>query len=592
MGLFSKATTALFVLYVAYSIRNIASLIDLRPVAEDELKIPHAVQVTGTPYDLLLYLSVDSSAPEIQSFSSDIPPRHFPSIPGFTLVAACSASYGYNPNTSLFRLLLGLGDLTRDFDTVRDCFTLSNGALVPTDSQLRFVIPEELVEKVNEENHLWLTTVAIKVRKSSAEHVRMLFPPSVLQLTNRMPIEKLQRPLRYLLKDPSGARQLEQLSRLAVIYATIEGEETSALAKANFVAYPPKIIIGPVIHRKPQGGLPVSKLRSRGLWRSVFKNEDESYVWCLPMAANTFASPRDEYLPLHGGRKLVEVATQEPVSEVPEVKVQFRPISLGAWILQGFVAYRLDNIEHTLGVGSYDVDSLKLVLGGGNPALVTCTGLISTLHLFFGLLALAADINYWRNAENVKSHGVSRSSLELEGILEFFIVLNLWWEGQSLFVLLFPLAHLSMLRWKWQKIRGQSKADKTLEELEAYEKKWLWRLAIPMVSCCLIVCFYQLFFVPQAGWDGWIVKSLALCAYGAGFASMTPQLFRNHKLQSVENLPWAALIYQALNAFVDDFFAMIIRMPQMHRVSVFRDDIIFIVYAIQRWKYQKKAKVE
>merc|ERR1712183_681021 len=42
--------------------------------------------------------------------------------------------------------------------------------------------------------------------------------------------------------------------------------------------------------------------------------------------------------------------------------------------------------------------------------------------------------------------------------------------------------------------------------------------------------------------------------------------------------------YKAMNTFIDDVFAFLIDMPLMHRLSCFRDDIIFFVYVYQRWK--------
>merc|ERR1711972_890103 len=67
---------------------------------------------------------------------------------------------------------------------------------------------------------------------------------------------------------------------------------------------------------------------------------------------------------------------------------------------------------------------------------------------------------------------------------------------------------------------------------------------------------------------------------------MTPQLYINYKLQSVEHMPWRALSYKAMNTFVDDVAAFLIDMPLMHRLSCFRDDIVFFVYIYQRWKYR------
>jgi hypothetical protein len=62
---------------------------------------------------------------------------------------------------------------------------------------------------------------------------------------------------------------------------------------------------------------------------------------------------------------------------------------------------------------------------------------------------------------------------------------------------------------------------------------------------------------------------------------MTPQLFINYKLKSVAHLPWKVFMYKALNTFIDDLFAFIIKMPTLHRLSCLRDDIVFIIYLYQ-----------
>jgi len=73
--------------------------------------------------------------------------------------------------------------------------------------------------------------------------------------------------------------------------------------------------------------------------------------------------------------------------------------------------------------------------------------------------------------------------------------------------------------------------------------------------------------------------------YALGFALMTPQLFINYRMKSVANLPWRRFVYRAINTFIDDLFSFIIKMPTMHRMSCFRDDIVFVVYLYQRHIY-------
>lgn len=67
---------------------------------------------------------------------------------------------------------------------------------------------------------------------------------------------------------------------------------------------------------------------------------------------------------------------------------------------------------------------------------------------------------------------------------------------------------------------------------------------------------------------------------------MTPQLFINYKLKSVAHLPWRMLTYKALNTFIDDIFAFVIKMPTMYRLGCFRDDIVFFIFLYQRYIYR------
>ena len=50
------------------------------------------------------------------------------------------------------------------------------------------------------------------------------------------------------------------------------------------------------------------------------------------------------------------------------------------------------------------------------------------------------------------------------------------------------------------------------------------------------------------------------------------------------------LTYKFFNTFIDDFFAFIIKMPTLHRIAVFRDDVVFFVYLYQRWIYPVDLK--
>ena len=90
----------------------------------------------------------------------------------------------------------------------------------------------------------------------------------------------------------------------------------------------------------------------------------------------------------------------------------------------------------------------------------------------------------------------------------------------------------------------------------------------------------------HTSWYSWGIGALTGVVYTFGFVLMCPQLFINHKLKTVSFMPWNFMIYRFLNTFIDDLFAFIIKMPTMHRLSVFRDDIVFLIYMYQRYIYR------
>ena len=60
---------------------------------------------------------------------------------------------------------------------------------------------------------------------------------------------------------------------------------------------------------------------------------------------------------------------------------------------------------------------------------------------------------------------------------------------------------------------------------------------------------------------------------------------RSYRLKSVAHLPQRAYMYKFLTTIIDDLFAFVIKMPTLHRIAVFRDDVVFMLLIIQRDQY-------
>lgn len=113
--------------------------------------------------------------------------------------------------------------------------------------------------------------------------------------------------------------------------------------------------------------------------------------------------------------------------------------------------------------------------------------------------------------------------------------------------------------------------------------RYLGMAFFPLAIC---YCIYSAIYNEHKGWYSFVLSSTYGFLLTFGFIMMTPQLFINYKLKSVAHLPWRMMTYKALNTFIDDIFAFVIKMPTMYRLGCFRDDIVFFIFLYQKYVYR------
>lgn len=310
----------------------------------------------------------------------------------------------------------------------------------------------------------------------------------------------------------------------------------------------------------------------------------------LPMYVNTLVSPRDEYTPLLQGGK------------PPSMELRLRNVGLGYWTMQQQIGMAFDEAERTMGLNEYDVDSFKQMVGGSSPFKILLVYSVAILHLIFEYLAFASDISFWRAKTSFE--GMSSSSVALQACMNIIMFLYVQEQRQTKFVMYFIAFRFCLQLWKlrkltvlercpsWPWFRWMNRADavegfEELQEVHDSERRCMRGLLVVLLPVVGSFCAYRLIHYKFRSWYSWFVLSLAVCAQMGGFVVMTPQVFMNWRLKSVEHLPWRALTYQAINTFIDDIFMLCIRMPEIQKYSVFRDDIIFVICCVQRWMYRK-----
>lgn len=151
------------------------------------------------------------------------------------------------------------------------------------------------------------------------------------------------------------------------------------------------------------------------------------------------------------------------------------------------------------------------------------------------------------------------------------------------------------------------KLTETEQKTKEYDEiafRYLYIVAVPLLGA---YAAYSLLYNTHKSWYSYIIETLVGSVYAYGFLMMVPSLYINYRLkvsslrafyhytrannpQSVAHMPGKALTYKFLNTFIDDLFAFTVKMPWLHRLSTFRDDIIFFIWVYQSWKYKVDYK--
>jgi len=232
------------------------------------------------------------------------------------------------------------------------------------------------------------------------------------------------------------------------------------------------------------------------------------------------------------------------------------------------------------------------------------------LHMVFEMLAFTADVGHWRKKEELT--GVSVRTIFTNVFVQIVILLYLLDNNEETsWMILFGQGTGALIEaWKITKILDikivkaapgnrfpyalkitdkhvLSEDEKRTQEYDRLAYSYVSYVAGPLL---LGYTIYSLMYNTHKGWYSFIISTLTSFVYTFGFAQLIPQLIINYKLKSVAHLPAKAFVYKFLSTVVDDFFAFCIKMPFLHRLACFRDDVVFLIYLYQRWIYRIDPK--
>ncbi|GET92093.1 hypothetical protein, conserved [Leishmania tarentolae] len=265
-----------------------------------------------------------------------------------------------------------------------------------------------------------------------------------------------------------------------------------------------------------------------------------------------------------------------------------------------------------------DTKRMLLDVSTRNPLLLVVTAIVTVLHSVFEFLAFSNDVKFWKGRKDFR--GLSVRSIIINCYFQSIIFLYLLDSQETSWAVLVPSGMGAFMEfWKLAKtlkiVKVEAQSTSVVEAQEAARestvKKGKWGIAgygigfndsydsrtqkhddaavrylvYAMILPLTGYTVYSALYKTHRNWYSFLVSTQVQFIYIFGFAQMTPQIFINYKMKSVGQLPWRTFIYKSLNTVIDDLFAFVIKMPWLHRVACFQDDIVFAILLYQRWIY-------
>ena len=237
---------------------------------------------------------------------------------------------------------------------------------------------------------------------------------------------------------------------------------------------------------------------------------------------------------------------------------------------------------------------------------------VNTLHTIFSYLGFSSDISYYKNLK--KLDGVYTKYIFFNIFYMFITLIYILLQGANFIVKVELFISFVIEIWKLKKIfkisfeinnfpyiiKLEYKQTFEQEEAKDYESE-----AVSMMVKYLLMPIgvlylgYRIYYysdnIIKNNWKSvviFIIEYIYFLLNVFGFILLTPQIYLNYKLQSVEHLPMKAMTYKFLNTIIDDLYAFAVKSPLLYRIFCFRDDVIFVIYIYQIFKYRKNNRAD
>lgn len=231
---------------------------------------------------------------------------------------------------------------------------------------------------------------------------------------------------------------------------------------------------------------------------------------------------------------------------------------------------------------------------------------VNILHSIFSYMGFASDVSYYKNLK------------ELDGVYTKYILFSLFRLLVTLIYVCLEDAHFlvkielliafAIELWKLRKIFSivfsfqfpfvslEYKIKFAKEDLKSHESEAISLMTKYLfMPISVLYLSYRIYYYKNTIYSSYFrfaIQYLFFLFNLFGFVLMTPQIYINYKLKSVEHMPIKALTYKFLNTIIDDLYAFAVKTTSLYRLSCFKDDIIFVIFIVQMIIYRKNLRKE
>ena len=244
-----------------------------------------------------------------------------------------------------------------------------------------------------------------------------------------------------------------------------------------------------------------------------------------------------------------------------------------------------------------ELDEIRYLISDDHLYRFALTQVISFLHIWLDYMAFKDEVGFYVGRTDMG--GLSVSSILTRFACSVIIFLYLCDGGGTSWLVLFSVGSgvAADLFKVWKVLKPEmsstfpfvtvrahlSSIEKETTGYDRIARTYLGLLLYPLIVGSSL---YALHFYEYSSWWSWLISNLANAVYTFGFIALCPQLYINYRLKSVAHMPVKVFMYKLFNTFVDDVFAFLIEMPLKHKLMTLRDDIVFVVFLVQAYRYR------